>query len=818
MKRFSYSKLFSFNLVVIMTILLLSFPAQSYAQNPEWTDLSLNWTSIGTMPTSRSWSAAVTYAGKIYIIGGCSCSSNCQQFGANEVGSLEVYDPLSDTWTTKMPMPTARIGAAAAVVNGKIYVMGGFNQDYWSEDSIVEQYDIATNSWSRKSPMPTGRSWFKAVVLNNKIYALGGVGYGYLNNVEMYDPETCTWTEKARFNNGRYMHGAAVVNNRIYVIGGDSWENGSDEVFSDIQEYDPATDSWTERTPMPTALSDLNCGVFGRKIVVFNSKWCYAYNTTTDRWQQVQTSNCLSYNFSAAQLDTTIYKFGGGGWGPTSSIVQRASITVIGSKKIPDMKVLTIIPQNPVASEPTTIDVSIKNVGKSASSSGDLRLGVLVLTDKLKPFQGQIIDVGNIASVPPGSTQTVSIPFTFLSSSYSKYLEISLIPQPGMDENVQNNTTRVLLGVAPNKDTYLNCIDEVATILSLGLIQGQENLKTGKDIIFYGWDEALNNYKLDEAIKQKNLKRIITIFGTVAWDTGSSVLKLGVKKIIGRMMSYIKGIYSLFAFGKNESHFQGCGEILPQVWDELKAFPGIIWDHIKNSGQKIYFFILDSPGDLIIEDSNGNITSVTADTTIKEGIENSFAFGFNNHKAVMLMGNDQYKITLKGTATGTCGLSIFKPGTKDSFLKLTYNSIPTTEHSQASLTVSQNISQYDLQIDSNGDGIIDETKAPDSVQVVTSMQQRPNNLRIPKHFFLYQNWPNPFNPTTHISYEIAKGCHVELTVCNLLGKKLKTLVNSFQSAGSYQVNFNAKGLPSGLYLYRLQAGDFVQTKRMVLIK
>ncbi len=88
----------------------------------------------------------------------------------------------------------------------------------------------------------------------------------------------------------------------------------------------------------------------------------------------------------------------------------------------------------------------------------------------------------------------------------------------------------------------------------------------------------------------------------------------------------------------------------------------------------------------------------------------------------------------------------------------------------------------------------------------------------PAHFALDQNYPNPFNPTTAIGYQLSAVSHVELTVYNALGQKVRTLVNTNQTAGTYSVAFDASGLPSGIYFYRLTAGNFTQLRKMVLIK
>jgi len=104
---------------------------------------------------------------------------------------------------------------------------------------------------------------------------------------------------------------------------------------------------------------------------------------------------------------------------------------------------------------------------------------------------------------------------------------------------------------------------------------------------------------------------------------------------------------------------------------------------------------------------------------------------------------------------------------------------------------------------------------PRNNNVVTSIL---NDLQKPKQFFLTQNYPNPFNPTTNINYSIPESEVVSLKIFNSIGEEVSTLVNAEKVAGSYSVEFNATGLPSGVYFYRLQAGNFIDTKKIALIK
>ncbi len=112
---------------------------------------------------------------------------------------------------------------------------------------------------------------------------------------------------------------------------------------------------------------------------------------------------------------------------------------------------------------------------------------------------------------------------------------------------------------------------------------------------------------------------------------------------------------------------------------------------------------------------------------------------------------------------------------------------------------------------------------PDGINGLTDINFSKDNL--PKDFYLSQNYPNPFNPTTTIQYslpnvgQLAKLSYtVTLKVYEVLGRKVATLANKKQSPGNYEVTFNASSLPSGIYFYKLTAGNFTNVKKMILMK
>ncbi len=94
----------------------------------------------------------------------------------------------------------------------------------------------------------------------------------------------------------------------------------------------------------------------------------------------------------------------------------------------------------------------------------------------------------------------------------------------------------------------------------------------------------------------------------------------------------------------------------------------------------------------------------------------------------------------------------------------------------------------------------------------------PDGPLLPVRFELFQNYPNPFNPVTTISYALPQASRVRLNIFDIIGRRVAVLVDEDKAAGEYKLQFDASTLPSSVYFYRIAAGSFVQTKRMLLLK
>ncbi len=219
------------------------------------------WTQKADMPTARYIPGSAVVDGKIYVIGGASV-----QYGFT--GAVEEYNPATDAWTTRADMPTARQWLTAAAVDGIIYAIGG-NQG-GRDLSTVEAYDPTTDMWTRKADMLTPRNSPAAVAVDSRIYVIGGLfGTVALPAVEAYDPATDTWTTKADMPTARLHFDACVIDGRIYVFGGAS---GFPEVdwptLSSVEVYDPATDTWTQASDMPRPRLGHTASVVAGKIYI----------------------------------------------------------------------------------------------------------------------------------------------------------------------------------------------------------------------------------------------------------------------------------------------------------------------------------------------------------------------------------------------------------------------------------------------------------------------------------------------------------------------------------------------------------------------
>lgn len=298
-------------ILLIALLLISSMCVVILGNNVEASEFKLSWTTKASMPTPRGQAATVVgNDGKIYVIGG----KNESYF----FNSTEVYDPSTNSWTTKAPIINDGIYGAAAVkgVDGLIYVIGGYSADslssvyaynstsnMWTEKTSIptgvwtpgavtgndgriyviggeesggveskrlQIYNVTSDTWTTGPSMPTARSELKVVKdANGFIYAIGGYsGSSATDVVEVYDPYSNMWSTRKSMPQARLQFGATLgADGKIYVIGGGtSYFNNASPFFGLVMVYDPLADSWSYEANMPTARRELIAVSIGNSI------------------------------------------------------------------------------------------------------------------------------------------------------------------------------------------------------------------------------------------------------------------------------------------------------------------------------------------------------------------------------------------------------------------------------------------------------------------------------------------------------------------------------------------------------------------------
>jgi N-acetylneuraminic acid mutarotase len=170
------------------------------------------------MPASRQELATAVLNGLIYVIGGFD-SAGGRLFAFGGVSNRAfVYDPIANTWTPLAPMNVGRNHCAGGTIGGRFYVAGGRGSA--GSDVALEVYDPVANSWTNRAPMPTGRSGIGAGVVNNRLYVFGGEIPVLHGEVESYDPESNTWQQHPAMPTPKHGIWASVISNIIYLPGG----------------------------------------------------------------------------------------------------------------------------------------------------------------------------------------------------------------------------------------------------------------------------------------------------------------------------------------------------------------------------------------------------------------------------------------------------------------------------------------------------------------------------------------------------------------------------------------------------------------------
>jgi N-acetylneuraminic acid mutarotase len=202
------------------------------------------WTTETTLPVAGlNAPAAVALNGRIYLIGGFETVTNVP------TDRVHVYDPATRTWSEAAPLPAPRGGHAAVVLDGRIHVLGGGNSRSTIADHSV--YDPATDTWSALAPLPRAEGSPAAVAFGGRLYAIGGrSGPTDFGAVDVFDPATRGWSAGPAIE-PRGTAGAVVYRGAIYLFGGESQARA--QSLADVLRLDAGATTWQVAPALPTA-------------------------------------------------------------------------------------------------------------------------------------------------------------------------------------------------------------------------------------------------------------------------------------------------------------------------------------------------------------------------------------------------------------------------------------------------------------------------------------------------------------------------------------------------------------------------------------
>ena len=291
------------------------------------------WELKTQLSTERITFATAVVGTKIYLIGGSLYADVKAGQGPYGISTVQVYDTQTNTLQRVADMATPRHGAKAAVVNGTVFVFGGWhgkdrelaNRKY---PVSVEAYNPQTDVWIQKKEMRVSRVEFDIGVVDEKIYVIGGAirrdgGGERIGRVDVYNPATDTWVAGREMPTPRSSLGVGVIGNRIYAIGGRGWPPVRiGPHLTVIEEYDSRNRQWRRRNDMLDARDSFATVVVRDEIYLiggailagFPHEYLASvnvYNPQKDTWRDLPALPIPLLPQGAEAVDGKIYVFGG---------------------------------------------------------------------------------------------------------------------------------------------------------------------------------------------------------------------------------------------------------------------------------------------------------------------------------------------------------------------------------------------------------------------------------------------------------------------------------------------------------------------------
>lgn len=669
-----------------------------------------NWQLRTPMPTARTGVSAVILNNKVYVMGG-------QDGSGNALNVVEIYNPPTNEWETGPSLRSARYNAAAVVYNGDIVLMGG-NDTLGTALKKVEVFDLSENRWESFDNMENEREGLAAVVLEGKLYVMGGSNLNeeILDSVEYFDSEDEKWELSTDWDLDvpRASFAAVALGDFAYSFGGYS----SFGPIGLTQKYH-MTDGVIQQAPFSPARGGLSATHFDDAIYLMGGRKSNnqivsnvdRFLPDEDRWETVTPLKVARENFAAVTINDAIYVFGGmDNAGSILNSVEAYTITVAPN------------PTDDVAESTEDGNVLI-NVLLNDSDPGG---GSLAIESFTQP------DHGTVAQL------TTS---TFSYTPEADFFGEDLFTYMAINNNGGMAQATVTITVTPVNDAPLFTSSPLT-----GAAQNEP----------YTYDISTTDIDGDMLM--------ITITDPPAW------LSLTDNQDGTAILTGVAGPEDL-----------GAHEILIAADDGIAATEQI--------------FTL----------------------TVVAGIPATPVLLLPADGAADLPTNPGFTWNSAGASRAEIQLA-----TSDDFSTILFNTTDIQADTVSIEGLSENTTYYWRIRTANAAGNSDWS-TPFSFTTVDRTDIEPTLPRL--SFALNPNYPNPFNTGTRISFELSTGNNEALSIqiYDIHGRHIRRLANGYYPPGSHEVYWNtvdASGqyAPSGTYILRLQLGAEQQTRLITLVR
>ncbi|MEE8576573.1 MAG: kelch repeat-containing protein, partial [candidate division Zixibacteria bacterium] len=273
------------------------------------------WFGRADMPSRRQELIPALLDGKIYVIGGLS-----QTAALTDI--VEIFDPTTNSWSTGPSYPAPIHHCATAVVDGILYGIGGYITSSlpWIANASVFAFDPTNQEWRPRASMMMPRGEHIAVPFDGKIYVFGGndPSGNDLVFTEVYDPALNSWSLAANMPTPRHHPAGAAIDSLIYVVGGRQgyWGQGL-TVLGVNEAYAPESDTWYTLDSMPTARSVHSVASMNGKLYAFGGEWPDVYNEVEEydpvsgNWRQLNSMHTPRHGTDAVVVGDTIFVIAG---------------------------------------------------------------------------------------------------------------------------------------------------------------------------------------------------------------------------------------------------------------------------------------------------------------------------------------------------------------------------------------------------------------------------------------------------------------------------------------------------------------------------